>query len=192
MAFQEVKQISILSSVLSNTAVKLVGGATALDARAVAADMRTTPQFILSMQQRKGVSTDFATYVRGKTQTAIRLSIPYLDLKRSQRMSLEEHNSILARNRNRYATTATTVTVTITESQAQAGARVEVSVSGKSFKVSVPPGTKTGTTLRLRDAIDAGDLYVKVVVVPDPSPSADSRPSAPDDDDRHTKPSNDY
>jgi hypothetical protein len=197
MAFQEVSQISILSSVLSNTAVKLVGGVSANDARAFAADMRTTADFILSMQQRKGHSTDFATYVRGKTPTAVRMAIPYLDVERQPRMSAEDHREILARNRRRYAVTATTVSVTITESQARSGARVEVAFNGKTFKVSIPAGTKSGAMLRLRDATDAGDLYVKIIVVPDPSPSEQepnpkSRPGSDDGDDKHTKPSKDY
>ena len=51
MAFQDTSQIPILRPLLSNTTVKLAGGVSDHDARAIASDMRTTKEFLMDMHQ---------------------------------------------------------------------------------------------------------------------------------------------
>lgn len=59
------------ASIASNTAVKLVGGLSAQDARVMAAQMRTTPDFL--SDQPKGT---FAAYIKGVSNRAISLVVP--------------------------------------------------------------------------------------------------------------------
>jgi hypothetical protein len=53
MAFQDTSQIRILRPLFSNTSVKLAGGVSDHDARAIASDMRTDKDFLMSMKQTK-------------------------------------------------------------------------------------------------------------------------------------------
>ena len=64
------------ASVAANTSIKLAGGVSDKDARALASDMRTTPDFITGMRKHAR-STEFACYVRNYTGNAVRLDIPF-------------------------------------------------------------------------------------------------------------------
>ena len=72
LAHQNLAQLSprLKAIFMGNTTIKLAGGVTDSDARAIAADMRTTSDFLLSMKKRKGVS-DFALSVRNLTSHAL-------------------------------------------------------------------------------------------------------------------------
>ena len=59
-------------SISANTAIRFAGGTSPEDARTLAPRLRTTPDFILG--QKKG---QFAAYIRGITETATKLSIPF-------------------------------------------------------------------------------------------------------------------
>jgi Type IV secretion-system coupling protein DNA-binding domain len=104
IAHQHLDQLStgLRSSVAANTSIKLAGGVSDKDARALAPDMRTTPEFITSMQKHSR-STEFASYVRNYTANAVRLTIPFGSLEGAPKMSPEEHSQLIARNRERYA-----------------------------------------------------------------------------------------
>jgi hypothetical protein len=101
MAFQNAKQIPILEAVIANTAVKLAGGLSDRDARLMASDMRTTPEFLMDMKQTKR-STQFATHVRGMP-SAVRIEIPYFQVENAAKMTDQEHAAILIRNRERFS-----------------------------------------------------------------------------------------
>ncbi len=103
MAFQDTSQIPILRPLLSNTTVKLAGGISDHDARAIASDMRTTKEFLMDMHQTK-TSTQFATHVRGMP-ASVRIEIPYFTVENAPQMSAWDHSQIIARNRQRYAAT---------------------------------------------------------------------------------------
>jgi DNA helicase HerA-like ATPase len=104
IAHQHLDQLStgLRSSVAANTSIKLAGGVSDKDARALAPDMRTTAEFITSMQKHSR-STEFASYVRNYTANAVRLTIPFGALESAPKMSAEEHSQLIARNREQYA-----------------------------------------------------------------------------------------
>ena len=85
------------SSIASNTSIKLAGGVSDRDARSMAPDMRTAPSFILD-QRKSQRSTQFASYVRNVTPSALALTIPFGELERQSTMTnaafrrLEEDN----------------------------------------------------------------------------------------------------
>jgi hypothetical protein len=103
-AHQHLDQLTpaLRASVAANTSIKLAGGVSDKDARALASDMRTTPDFIAGMT--KGArSTEFACYVRNYTGSAVRLTIPFGALETAPTMSADEQARLIIRNRERYA-----------------------------------------------------------------------------------------
>lgn len=105
LAHQHLDQLSsgLKSAIAANTAIKLAGGVNDRDARALASDMRTSPDFIASMQKHPK-STEFACYVRNATAQALRLTILFGTLEAAATMSSKEAANVVARNRERYAT----------------------------------------------------------------------------------------
>jgi Type IV secretion-system coupling protein DNA-binding domain len=89
---------SLRAAVAANTSIKLAGGVSDRDARALAANMRTTSEFIGSMRKHAR-STEFACFVRNYTDCAVRLQIPFGSLERSPGMSAEQHAMMIQRNR---------------------------------------------------------------------------------------------
>jgi hypothetical protein len=104
-AHQHLDQLTpaLRAAVAANTSIKLAGGVSDKDARALAPDMRTTSEFIGEMR-KLAHSTEFACFVRNYTGGAVRLQIPFGALERAPRMSSEQHAQLLARNHLRYAT----------------------------------------------------------------------------------------
>jgi hypothetical protein len=103
-AHQHLDQLTpaLRSTVAANTSIKLAGGVSDRDARALAADMRTTADFITSMRKSSS-GTEFACYVRNLTERALRLEIPFGTLEAAPKMTKEQENALLSRNRERYA-----------------------------------------------------------------------------------------
>jgi len=106
-AHQHLEQLTpaLRASVAANTSIKFAGGVSDRDARALAADMRTTPEFVSGMRKHEH-STEFACYVRNFTPSAIRLSIPFGTMERADRMTDDEHAQLIAGNRQRLCVTA--------------------------------------------------------------------------------------
>ena len=104
LAHQHLDQLStgLRSSVAANTSIKLAGGVSDKDARALAADMRTDADFITGMAKHAR-STEFACYVRNYTGNAVRLDIPFGAMERAPTMAAAEHLALVERNRRRYA-----------------------------------------------------------------------------------------
>jgi hypothetical protein len=104
LAHQHLDQLSISlrSAIAANTAIKLAGGVNDRDARALAADMRTTAEFISSMKKHQR-STEFACYVRNYTANALCLETPFGSLEAAPKMSETQYAALLQRNRERYA-----------------------------------------------------------------------------------------
>lgn len=107
IAHQNLAQMSsnLLSSVLSNTTIKMAGGVSNADARKLAPDMKTKPEFIEGMT-KSGTGTAFAVHVKNRTATALRLEVPFLSLERAPSMSDDDHAALLRRNRERLRDTA--------------------------------------------------------------------------------------
>jgi hypothetical protein len=104
IAHQHLDQLStgLRSSVAANTSIKLAGGVSDKDARALAADMRTDADFITGMAKHAR-STEFACYVRNYTGNAVRLEIPFGAMERAPTMAAVEHLALVERNRRHYA-----------------------------------------------------------------------------------------
>ncbi len=103
-AHQHLDQLTpaLRAAVAANTSIKLAGGISDKDARALAADMRTTPDFLAGIAKHAKAS-DFACYVRNYTANAVRLTVPFGALERASKMSAAQHAAVIAGNRNRYA-----------------------------------------------------------------------------------------
>ncbi|HEX8076247.1 MAG TPA: hypothetical protein VF511_00420, partial [Chthoniobacterales bacterium] len=107
-AHQYVDQLSpsLRASVAANTSIKMAGGVSDRDARALCADMRTSPDFLI--RQRKDRShpprwTQFACHVRNATDQALSLEIPFGALESAPTMSAAAYRRVKALNRDRYA-----------------------------------------------------------------------------------------
>ena len=97
---------NLRSSVAANTTIKMAGGVSDRDARALAPDMRTTPDFLVA--QRKDNAnpprwSQFACYVRNQTPSAVSLQVPFGTLESAPKMSAKRLTKLKARNRARYA-----------------------------------------------------------------------------------------
>lgn len=84
------------SSVAANTATKYAGGLSAADARTAAADMRTTPEFLLAQER-----LNFACYIRNVTKTATAVPVKLGVLDKEPKVSEEEYRAFRERNRDR-------------------------------------------------------------------------------------------
>ena len=82
----------------ANTSIKLAGGVSARDARALAGQMSADPQII--QQMPKGT---FATYIRGLTERAAPISFPFFVLENLPRASKEDIDAIRQQCRQAYA-----------------------------------------------------------------------------------------
>jgi hypothetical protein len=100
LAHQALEQMSdgLRALVMSNTSVKLTGGVSAKDARALAPELRTSPDFILG-QEKTSTDTAFATFVRNVTPAAVSWRVPFLTMEHMPEMSADQLAALLARNR---------------------------------------------------------------------------------------------
>ncbi len=106
LAHQALDQLSprLRAVLASNTTMKCAGGVSAKDARALAEELHTTPDFIESMT-RRGDRTEFAAWVKHRTANAVRLSVPLGFLERQPTLSDEAYDQLEVRNRARYCGT---------------------------------------------------------------------------------------
>jgi Helicase HerA, central domain len=106
LAHQTLDQLSprLRSAILANTSMKCVGGVSSKDARALADEIRTTPEFIEGMK-RRGPRSEFAVWVKNLTGQAIRLSVPLGFLERQPTLLDEDFDALLAANRRQYCGT---------------------------------------------------------------------------------------
>lgn len=104
-AHQHLEQLTpaLRASVAANTSIKFAGDVSDRDARSLAADMRTTPEFISAMRKHEQ-ATEFACYVRNFTPAAMRLTIPFGTLEGAPQMTDEELHHLIVRNRERIST----------------------------------------------------------------------------------------
>jgi hypothetical protein len=91
----------------ANTSIKMAGGVSARDARALASQFNCDPDLIL--RQPKG---SFATYVRGVTDRAIPISFPFFVLENMPKATSDEIEAIRQQSRARYAEPAKKKTAT--------------------------------------------------------------------------------
>ncbi|MDF2233151.1 ATP-binding protein [Albimonas sp. CAU 1670] len=82
----------------ANTSIKMAGGVSARDARALAGQMNADADLV--QRQPKG---SFAVWVRGVTRRAVSISFPFFVLENLPQASAEEIAEIRRRSRERYA-----------------------------------------------------------------------------------------
>lgn len=82
----------------ANTSIKLAGGVSSNDAKALAPMMYCEPDLIES--QPKG---SFATFIRGTTTSALPLKFPFGHMEAMERMSAEQAKTVRADMRKKYA-----------------------------------------------------------------------------------------
>lgn len=100
LAHQYVGQLApkLQESFAANTSIKFAGGVSDKDAKALSHMLRCTPEFIF--EQGKG---HFAASVRGLTNSAFSLAVPFGHLEALPRMSEAEFDAVRASMRARYA-----------------------------------------------------------------------------------------
>jgi hypothetical protein len=112
-AHQYVDQLSpsLRAAVAANTSIKMAGGVSDRDARALAADMRTTPDVLIAQCKDRAQPprwTQFACHIRNHTSQALSLHVPFGSMEREPTMSPSAAAMVRQRNRLRYASPAAT------------------------------------------------------------------------------------
>ena len=104
LAHQHLDQLtsSLRASIMTNPAIRFVGGVSQKDAHAVDADMRTSSDFLMSMRKRAS-ETEFACYIRNYTSNAIALQIPLGRAEREPRMEAAAYTQLRDRIRHQVA-----------------------------------------------------------------------------------------
>lgn len=87
---------SLRASLAANTAIKMASGVSTSDARALAPDMRTTADFILSQPR-----LHFACHIRNVTPQAVSIPVAVGKLEEQPRLSVEAYQELRRRNRER-------------------------------------------------------------------------------------------
>lgn len=102
-ATQLVEQMeqSVKAAVYGATAIKMAGPVSFADAQALGREMYCSGDFIRSMKATERKQTDFAVFVRGMTDQALRLTIPYGTLENAPQMDKAAHARLRERNRRR-------------------------------------------------------------------------------------------
>jgi hypothetical protein len=96
---EQIPDVRLRGALMANTSIKFAGGISPGDARRLADAMNTTPEFI--REQPKG---RFAAYVKGTTDHALSLEIPFFTMENMPKMSKEELTRLQDKMRDRYAT----------------------------------------------------------------------------------------
>ena len=93
--------------VASNTSIKMCGGISHADARQLANDFQSTPEFLFSQKTDKSGRepqwANWACYVRNVTPHAVSITVPFYALRDAPKMSEASYQKLLQRNRARYA-----------------------------------------------------------------------------------------
>jgi len=87
---------ALRASLAANTSIKMAGGVSTSDARALASDMRTSHEFILGQPK-----LHFACHVRNVTPSAVSIPVPIGRLERQPRLSDEAFDELREINRQR-------------------------------------------------------------------------------------------
>ena len=110
LAHQNLAQLDtrLKAILMGNTSIKLAGGVTDNDAKALAPDMRTTKEHLLSMRKQDD-SSEFALSVRNLIPHALTVMVPFGQLESEPSLSDEQQLTLLEQNRARvcYSTNTT-------------------------------------------------------------------------------------
>ncbi len=102
LAHQNLAQLSprLRAVIMGNTTIKLAGGVSDSDARALGPDMRTTTDNLLSMKKREDVS-EFSLSVRNLTPHALKVNAPLGYLENEPVLDDVQQKALLQLNRER-------------------------------------------------------------------------------------------
>ena len=102
MAHQYLKQLkgNLPASLMTNTSIKLVGGVSVADARVLAPELHTTPEFLSAMSKRDA-HAEFGAFIRNRTPHAIQVAIPFGTVEAMPQMSDESFDILLNASRHR-------------------------------------------------------------------------------------------
>ena len=102
MAHQYLGQLSrnLPASLMTNTTIKFAGGVSDRDARVLASEMRTTPEFLNAMTKAED-ATNFAAFVRNHTHRALQVTVPFGTAEAMGRMTDQSFDKLLAASRHR-------------------------------------------------------------------------------------------
>ncbi|HWD38023.1 MAG TPA: type IV secretion system DNA-binding domain-containing protein [Fimbriimonas sp.] len=111
LAHQTLDQLSprLRSALFANTSFKCAGGVSAKDARVLADELHTTPEFIEGMK-RRGARSEFAAWIKHRTGQAIRLSVELGFLERQPALTDEDFDELRDRSRAQHCGTLAEVT----------------------------------------------------------------------------------
>ncbi len=106
LAHQTLDQLTprLRSAFLANTSFKCAGGMSSRDARAIAPELHTTPEFIERMRRRRE-RTEFAVWLKHRTPAALRMDVPLGFLERQPTLTEEARDRLIERNRAHYCGT---------------------------------------------------------------------------------------
>jgi hypothetical protein len=107
---------NLRATVMTSTAIKLVGGLSDRDANAFKGDMHTEPEFLLGMRKKER-ETQFACFVRNLTERPIPLTIRFGTMEAQPQLTLDAYHALRAQNRSRFS--ATTNESTLPQGQAK-------------------------------------------------------------------------
>jgi hypothetical protein len=96
---------SLRASLAANTSIKFAGGVSNSDARAMASDMRTSADFILSQPR-----LTFAAHIRNVTPSAVSIPVPVGELEREPRMDEAGYQRLREANGEKVSIPASTPT----------------------------------------------------------------------------------
>jgi len=102
LAHQNLAQLSprLKAVLMGNTTIKLAGGVSDADARALSPDMRTKPEMLLAVKKQDSHS-QFALSVRNQTPHAVKTDIAFGFLEAQDTMSNLEYETLLFLNREK-------------------------------------------------------------------------------------------
>lgn len=111
LAHQNLDQLGagLRASVMASTSIKLAGGVSAKDARALAEDMRVDPEFLQKMRKSRE-RTQFACFVRNFTPQAVQVSVPLGFLEAQERLDSDDVAALIESNRLAYCAPVSEVT----------------------------------------------------------------------------------
>jgi hypothetical protein len=175
---------SVYKALGGNTAIKMAGGLSDADARALAPDMRCKPDFILTQPDYS-----FATYVHQTPPSrTISLKVPHIQMKEMPHQTPEEQNHILRKMRDAYSSVVRCSFVarsehvqipsvhdidqiTIPPLLATNGGHIQY----RDFHLLIPAATRNGAQLRVPEKGRSGfHLYLNVTVAELPEPQKTS------------------
>lgn len=97
-SFSQMEKAGLKATALSTPAVRFTGSLNEPDARLLAPEMRTNPDFLRSVR-KTNTYAEWVLYVRNLTPAATKITVPFLVAERQPRMSEQAYQAFLERNR---------------------------------------------------------------------------------------------